>query len=106
MSIFKSSQYLTPPLARKKDPASSHHGANHVVSSGKLEGQCKQIYDALKKYPLHTPRELAEKTGIDYFLIQKRLSVLYKRGKAARRGERVCTVSRTGLPATQWEAVG
>jgi hypothetical protein len=95
-------------LARRSDPATSHAAAYRIVKSGQLDGECKQVYDALKRFTQTepcTPRELAVKSELDYIMISKRLSVLEKKGYAVRRGERLCTVSKTGLMATQWEAI-
>ncbi len=92
----------SPPLARTTDPRSSLRGADHIENSGKLSTQCEQIYQALKLHPMHTARELAIATGIDYYIIQRRLSILESRNKAQRRGERECTVS--GIKVTVWEA--
>lgn len=94
------------PLSRNSDPMSSHRGADRITKSGKLEGQCKLVYEALKRFPLHTARELSHESGLDYIIIQKRLTVLERRGLAVRRGERRCKVSTTGINVTQWEANG
>lgn len=96
---------LSPPLSRNTDPASSHEGAVHVVTTGKLTAQLQEIYDALKLHPMHTARELSKASGIDYYLIQKRLSVLEAMGLAARRGKRICTFSKTRIKVQVWEAV-
>ncbi len=94
----------SPALARTTDPRSSLRGADHVENSGKLSTQCQQIYEALKDHPMHTARELAIAAGIDYYIIQRRLSILETRNLAQRRGERECTIS--GIKVTVWEAVG
>lgn len=97
--------YTARQLSRRSDPRPSHAAAQHMVDSGKLEGECKLVYEALKRFPLHTARELSRDAKLDYIMISKRLSVLESKGYATRRGERVCTVSTTGLKATQWEAI-
>jgi len=92
-------------LSHRHDPRASHAAARAVVKSGKLEGQCKQVHDALKRFPMHTARELSNASGIDYYIVSRRLSVLEKMGRAVRHTERVCTASGTGLKATPWEAI-
>lgn len=94
----------SPPLARTTDPRSSLRGADYVENSGRLQSQCDMILNALRRWSNCTARELSERTGIDYILLQKRLSVLRKRNLARVTGERLCTVSRTGIPAQVWEA--
>lgn len=105
MSIYKQGFVSPRPIARNTDPASSHAGAAKMINSGRLEGQCAQVLEALKRFPMHTAKELSRDSGLDYIMIQKRLSVLEGKGLARRRGERKCTVSKTGIEATQWEAV-
>ena len=93
------------PLSRNTDPMASHRGADHIEKSGQLKSEIEKIHDALKLHPLHTARELSHATKLNYYMIQKRLSVLELRGLARRCGERVCTKSKTGLRVTIWEAV-
>lgn len=96
--------YGAKEFAHRRDPVTSKTSAHAIAKSGRIDGECAQILDALKRFPLHTARELARDSGIDYYVIQKRLSVLERNGYAQRRGARVCTASGTGLEATQWEA--
>lgn len=90
-------------LSHRHDPRTSHAAARAVVKSGKLEGQCQQVHDALKRFPMHTARELSVASGIDYYVIQKRICLLERQGLAIRRGERLCTVGNSGIPVTQWD---
>lgn len=111
LATAKGMTYDPQRLVHKHDPVTSRTAAHVLVKSGKLEGELKQIHEALKscnakyKRPV-TCRELSVTSGIDYYLIQKRMSVLKRNGKAVDRGEDFCTVSKTGLPAVQWEANG
>lgn len=96
---------LQRPLARKTDPASSKAAAEHVVESGKLEGQCQQVYEALKRFPNHTAREISKASGLDYHMVAKRLPVLRDHGRARVVGTRICTESTTGIKTQYWEAL-
>lgn len=89
-------------LSRNTDPLSSHMGADFIRPV--VQSQIAQIYEALKKHPRLTARELSRASGIDYYIIQRRLSVLDKRGLAEVAGERLCRVSNTGIPARVWVA--
>ena len=89
-------------LSRLGDPLSSHRGADYIRPV--VQSQITQIYEALKKHPRLTARELSRASGIDYYIIQRRLSVLEKRGLAEVAGERPCRVSSTGIPARVWVA--
>lgn len=92
-------------LSRTTDPASSRAGERYIRKSGALESQCRRIHEALTRHPNHTALELSAKTGLDYYVIQRRLSVLERRGMATRSEMRVCTVGTTGLPVQAWKAL-
>ena len=89
-------------LSRLGDPLSSHRGADYIRPV--VQSQITQIYEALKKHPRLTARELSRASGIDYILIQKRISILKDRDMAEVAGKRPCRVSSTGIPARVWVA--
>lgn len=77
------------PLARDKDPMTSHIAAEEIVKSGKFHYSVEQVRQAIKRYCKvfgldFTAKEVAEfiskEDKIDYFklyiVIQKRKSVL------------------------------
>lgn len=78
-------------------------GADRIVKRRTFQEQLDAIYAALKTYPMHTCMELSRASGIDYYLIQKRMTVLEGRNLAQRRGKRVCMYSTTGIPVQVWD---
>lgn len=70
-------------LIRKLDPATSVEGAKRA--RGQIKGQCEALWRALRKQGRCTMRELADKSGLGYYLCQKRISVLERYGKAFRK---------------------
>lgn len=75
-------------LARRDDPQTSHAAAQELVASGALVGQRKQVHEALCRWPDRTPGELAQVSGLSYFLIQRRISLLERAGLAEVVGRR------------------
>jgi len=87
-----------PPLAHTNDPQTSFDAADKMVESGRLNDQEQDIYSSIYHYitrDFHkdfTPKELAYwmlgDTKENYFIIQRRLSGLYNKGKIERTGEK------------------
>ena len=92
--------YTDTPRARNTDPATSHLAAERIRP--KLRAQQQAVLDALAKWPGSTAVELAKVSGLDRYLVSRRLPELVpvhvRRGKP-----RVCTVA--GTPQTTWRCV-
>jgi hypothetical protein len=85
------------PRARRSDPATSHLAAERVRP--RLRKQQRQVLDALTRWPGSTAVELATRSGLDRYLVSRRLPELVP--QYARRGKpRSCTVAST--PQTTW----
>ena len=69
-------------LSRRTDPASSAEAAAEYVESGHLGRDCRRVLEALRAHPGSTPRELSERSGIDYYVVQRRLTTLEDAGVA------------------------
>ncbi len=82
------------PLARGKDPDSSHAAADRMVASGARESNCAKVLKALRRWPSSTSRELSRRMGFCRYETARRLPDLERQGKA-RRGEslRICGVT-------------
>jgi hypothetical protein len=80
------------PRARRSDPETSHIAAERVRP--KLRKQQQAVLDALARWPGSTAVELAHETGLDRYLVSRRLPELVpvwvRRGKP-----RACTVAGT-----------
>lgn len=85
-------------LAHTKDPQTSKDTALKMVESGKLSRQELRVYEGILGYyrdvsveRTFTARELAYWNiafGLNYYLIQRRLSGLRNKGKIERTGEK------------------
>ena len=85
---------VATPRARATDPLTSHLAADRLAKSGKLREQQRQVLDALTRWPGSTAVELATNSGLDRYLVSRRLPELVPQW--ARRGRpRVCTVAGT-----------
>jgi hypothetical protein len=88
------------PIARARDPESSHLAADEITKSGARAHQQHQTAAAVKQYPGCTSQELSEATGMDRYVLARRLSEC-ETAKSVRRGEmRHCLI--TGRKALTW----
>lgn len=84
-------QLLPYPLARDKDPMTSHIAAEKMVNSGKLNQQENDVYHRAIQYVAYfrnpndfTAKEISAGSAIDYYTVQRRLSGLRNKGKIER----------------------
>lgn len=89
------------PIARASDPLSSHLAAEAITASGVRFSQQKQAADAVRRDPGHTAQELAELTGLDRYMLGRRLSECEVAGRVRKGPMRNCSV--TGRKAHVWE---
>ena len=92
----------TPRLSRRSDPSTSHTAAERLRASGKLNAQRQAVLDALTRCPGSTAVELAKASGLDRYLVSRRLPDLARAGLARRMAPRVCRVN--GTAQTTWYA--
>ena len=81
------------PIARKSDPISSHLSAYEITASGIRGTQQTEIMFAAKKYPGRTSRELAGHTGLDRYIVARRLPELESVGLVYKGDARKCRVA-------------
>jgi hypothetical protein len=82
------------PIARNTDPESSHLAAAEITGSGKRRAQQDQTIAAVRKYPGRTSQELANLTGLDRYMLARRLPECVTAG-AIKKGALIeCTVTR------------
>lgn len=84
------------PLSHTGDPITSYEAADEMVKSGKLNKQEQEVWKEINRgidnmetclglqHQNFTAKELASWSGIDYFVIQRRLSGLHNKGKIER----------------------
>lgn len=89
---------LTLPYAHTKDPQTSFDAGEKMVESGALSRQELRVYEGILRYyrdvsdeRTFTAKELAYWNiafGLNYYLIQRRLSGLRNKGKIERTGDK------------------
>ncbi|WP_329767336.1 MarR family winged helix-turn-helix transcriptional regulator [Stenotrophomonas maltophilia] len=89
--------------ARASDLSTSHDAAHYVVASGLQAHQHDQSAKAVADYPGMTSKELAQATGLDRYMLARRLPELIKTGRVWRGPNKPCPVS--GRTACTWWAV-
>lgn len=90
--------------ARSDDPTSSHEAADFIVGSGKQAQQQAQAAAAVRKHPGLTSLELARATGIDRFVLARRLPEVEREGLIRRGIVRKCSAS-NGRSGVTWHPV-
>jgi hypothetical protein len=84
--------YTDTPRARRSDPETSHLAAERIRP--KLRKQQQAVLDALARWPGSTAVELAKVSGLDRYLVSRRLPELtpiwVRRGRP-----RACSVAGT-----------
>lgn len=70
------------PRARRRDPRTSHVAADKAASFAARH--VSKIWTCLKDHGAMTPREIAERTGMDYVAVQRRGCDLERAGLIVR----------------------
>ncbi|HDZ14870.1 hypothetical protein LCGC14_1109560 [marine sediment metagenome] len=68
------------PVSRRTDPLSSKQAEKEINGNGLRNRQQEVVFQAVRKYPNHTSKELCAITGIDRHVVARRLPELFKRG--------------------------
>lgn len=94
------------PLARTKDPISSHQAVDEIKSSGTHAEQCNAVAAAVTRWPGRTSAELAHLMAIERHIPGRRLPDLEFQARVYRGPIRPCTVCLTktgaGRPCVTW----
>lgn len=78
--------------ARTTDPRTSKLAAEEVTTTGRADIELAQVMAALRTFPGTTSKELAERSGLDYHLVARRLPELRDKKFLVEQGpDRVCT---------------
>jgi len=88
-----------PPATHARDPISSWR----AEPKANIKGQALTLLRLLREHGPCTMRELSKASGFDYYIAQKRISVLQVNGLARVVRVRACQV--TGNDCQEWEAV-
>jgi hypothetical protein len=95
----------SPPmrLARASDPVSSQLAAEEVTASGHRDSQKREILAALRSEPEPvSSMELSRATGLDRYVVARRLPDLERDGMVERGPLRTCRISNRA--AVTWSA--
>ena len=91
---------IRTPAARATDPHTSHEAAAQLDATGARGFQQRIAAQAVERHPGLTSMELAKKTGLDRYMLARRLPEC-RTASAVRMGEaRECSVS--GRQAMTW----
>jgi hypothetical protein len=85
---------IETPAARNSDPETSHLAAEQHTRSGKRAHQQHLATAAVRAFPGKTSFELAMATGLDRFMLARRLSECETAGTVKRGVAVECTVTR------------
>ena len=85
-TVYYSTLFDSPPIARNSDPATSHRAAEEITSDGTRSRMMQVALDAVRRHPGRTSNELEAITGHGDGKIRKRLADLEKDG-LVRKGE-------------------
>lgn len=88
-------------LARRRDPESSHLAARKIERSGRAAAQRAKTLAAVKNWPGCTSMELAKNTGLERYMLARRLPELRKGGLIRNGEDQICAVSKV-LGLTWW----
>lgn len=89
------------PAVRRSDPITSHLAAEAHTASGARAHQQHLTVAAVRAFPGLTMQELAEQTGLDRYMLGRRISECETAGLVRRGEKRQCSVS--GRMAESWE---
>lgn len=87
-------------LARNTDISTSHEAAAHIVASGTQQAQQEQTAAAVLQHPGLTSNRLAQVTGLDRYMLARRLPELRKTQHVRQGPNMPCPVS--GRSACTW----
>jgi len=81
------------PCSRTSDPLSSKLADKEITLNGTREKQIKQAYEAVKQHRNCTSRELSELTGLDRYMLARRLPECNQAVKCSDENMRKCRYS-------------
>jgi len=82
------------PIAHRDDPITSYEAGDKMLKSGQLQRQESLVLKYIRYYGFKqtfidfTAKELSEYSHLSYYLIQRRLSGLHRKGKIERTGQK------------------
>lgn len=93
---------IETPAARATDPRSSHDAADQHTASGKRAFQQCMAAAAVERHPGCTSLELSKKTGIDRYVLARRLPECVTAETVRKGPPRKCTASEKDVESITW----
>lgn len=93
------------PVAHRNDPLSSYEAGEKNKRESNAKQQT-QVYLAICDNEGCTARELSVKTGLDYYMIQRRVSQLINRDLICRGEPRLCRYGDSGIKVSTYYKAG
>ena len=84
---------VSTPASRANDPQGSHNAERRMRSSGRLRSQQLMCAAAVKSYPGKTAAELSQVTGLDRYMLGRRLRECVTAGAVREGDHRKCAIS-------------
>jgi len=91
---------VATPAARRTDPETSHKAAEEHTRSGARAHQQQQVTAAVRALPGRTSFELAMATGLDRYMVARRLPECVTAGTVRKGATKTCGI--TGKTALTW----
>ena len=90
-------------VSRRTDPLSSKQAEQEINTIGLRNRQQEVVFQAVKRYPKHTSRELCAITGIDRYTLGRRLPEIKELWDVKKGPMRKCKIG--NRLALTWELV-
>ena len=90
-------------VSRRTDPLSSKQAEKEINGNGLRNRQQQQVFQAVKKHPQHTSKELCAITGVDRYVVARRLPELEELWDVKRGPMRKCGIG--NRMALTWDLV-
>ncbi len=92
---------MSAQLARSTDSSGSHDAAAHLVRSGAHVAQKDRTAADVRRHPGMTSMQLARETGMDRYMVARRLPDLAKESRVFRGAKALCPISNITV-STWW----
>lgn len=86
--------------SRVTDPDTSRQAASNLERTGQRQRQLDQCLDAVRRFSGHTAPEIGKLSGVDRYVLSRRLPDLRREGSVASGRSRKCNV--TGNLSMTW----
>lgn len=93
---------IRTPASRATDPETSHQAELQFTESGERSKQQSEVYQMVRRNQGCTSKEIAQREGVDRYMVAKRLPELEKAGYVFRGQARPCQAAGSKRKAAPW----